>query len=127
MSIIDPEFTSHWDTILTPVPSAPTDLAASRPSSTSIEVTWTPPPLGDATNGYIIYYTNTLSGSTDSVNITGRSTNTYTLTGVSPTAEYNISIVATSQHFFSNPVSICKCFFCWFFPHTNAHAQPIVF
>ena len=107
MSTIDPEY-SHWDTIIIPVASAPTDLVASRPSSTSIEVTWTPSPLGDATNGYIIYYTNTLSGSTDSVNITGRSTNIYTLTGVSPTAEYNISIVATSQHFFSNLVSICK-------------------
>ena len=97
-----------------PVAAPPTDLTASRSSSTTVEVSWTSPsPLGDTT-GYIISYTNLLSEATDSVSISGASTDNYMLTGVSSTAEYNISIVGTSQHLPSNSVSVCKCLLPFF-------------
>ena len=101
---------SQWDYVFIPGGSPPTGLTASRSSSTTVEVSWTPPsPLGDTT-GYIIRYTNLLSEANDSVSISGASTDNYMLTGVSSTAEYNISIVGTSQHLPSNSVSVCKYF-----------------
>ena len=83
-----------------PVASAPTNLMAVQEGLTSIRVSWSPPtPLGD-TNGYRIYYSD--SGS---VNINGGSTNNYLLTGLQNGDTYTISIVATSQHFFSENIS----------------------
>ena len=71
--------------------------------STSIHLTWTPPsPLGDTT-GYRISYT-TGGGVSDSVYVSGGSTDNYTLTGLSSGEVYNISIVGTSEHFFSESV-----------------------
>ena len=71
--------------------------------STSIRVTWTPPsPLGDIT-GYRISYT-TGGGVSDSVDVSGGSTDNYTLTGLGSGEVYDISIVGTSEHFFSKSV-----------------------
>ena len=66
-----------------------------------IRVTWTP--SSDAT-GYIISYTN--GSSSDSVTVDGGSTDSHTLTGLQNGATYTISIVATSQHFFSDAVTV---------------------
>ena len=71
--------------------------------STSTQLTWTPPsPLGDTT-GYRISYT-TGGGVSDSVYVSGGSTDSYTLTGLRSGEMYNISIVGTSEHFFSKSV-----------------------
>ena len=71
---------------------------------TSIRVSWSPPtPLGDTT-GYRIYYSD--SDSSDSVDVSGGSTDNYTLTGLQNGDSYTISIVATSQHFPSESVTL---------------------
>ena len=92
-----------------PVGSAPTNLMAVQEGLTSIRVSWSPPtPLGDTT-GYRIYYSG---GSSDSVDVSGGSTDNYTLTGLVMGGTYTISIEATSQHFPSGRVetiiTLCK-------------------
>ena len=88
-----------------PVASAPTNLMAVQEGLTSIRVSWSPPtPLGDTT-GYRIYYSD--GTSIDSVDISGGSTDNYLLTDFQ-NISYVISIVATSQHFFSSTVSVGK-------------------
>ena len=83
-------------------PVAPTNLMAVQEGLTSIRVSWSPPtPLGDTT-GYRIYYSD--SDSSDSVDVSGGSTDNYTLTGLVEGATYNISIEATSQHISSGRV-----------------------
>ena len=70
----------------------------------SIGVSWSPPtPLGDTT-GYRIYYND--SDSSDSVDVSGGSTDNYLLTGLQNGESYTISIVATSEHFSSESVTI---------------------
>ena len=70
---------------------------------TSIRVSWSPPtPLGDTT-GYRIYYSG---GSSGSVNVSDGSTDNYLLTGFQNGESYDISIVATSQHFLSENVTV---------------------
>ena len=84
-----------------PVASAPTILMAVQEGPTGIRVHWTPPtPLGDTT-GYRIYYSG---GSSDSVNVSGGSTDNHLLTGLRNGTSYNVSIVGTSKHFFSDHV-----------------------
>ena len=86
-------------TTLHAVASAPTSVMAVQEGLTSIRVSWSPPtPLGD-TAGYRIYYSG---GSSGSVNVSDGSTDNYTLTNLVMETSYNISIVATSQHFFSD-------------------------
>ena len=86
--------------VFTAVASAPTNMTAVQEGLTSIRVSWSPPtPLGDTT-GYKIYYNN--SDSNDSVDVSGGSTENYTLTGLQNGDSYNISILATSEHFFSD-------------------------
>ena len=81
------------------VASAPTGLTAVQEGPTGIRVSWTSPtPLGD-TIGYRIYYSG---GSSGSVDVSGGSTNSHLLTGLQHGTSYNISIVATSTHFYSN-------------------------
>ena len=71
---------------------------------TNIRVSWSPPtPLGDTT-GYRIYYSD--SDSSDSVDVSGGSTNEYLLTGLQNGDSYTISIVATSQHLPSENVTL---------------------
>ena len=69
---------------------------------TGVLLTWTPPdPLGDTT-GYTISYTG--GGSSGSETVSGGSTNSYTVTGLISGEMYGISIVGTSEHFFSESV-----------------------
>ena len=83
------------------VSSAPTNVMAVQNGPTSIRVTWSP--SNDAT-GYIISYYN--SSSSDRVNISDGSTNEQLLTGLQNGGTYIISIVATSEHFFSDNVTV---------------------
>ena len=63
---------------------------------TSIRVSWSPPtPLGDTT-GYKIYYSDI--NSSDSLDVSGGSTDNYLLTGLQDGDNYTISIVASSEH-----------------------------
>ena len=81
-------------------------MTAVQTGPTSIRVTWTPPtPLGDTT-GYIISYTNDDDSDSGSVTVSGGSTDMETLTGLQNGDTYTISIVATSQHFFSYTLQI---------------------
>ena len=84
-----------------PVASAPTNVMAVQEGLTSIRVSWTP--SSDAT-GYILSYTG--GGSSDSVTVSGGSTDNYLLTGLVMDASYTISIIATSQHFSSHAVEL---------------------
>ena len=79
-------------------------MTAVQDGPTSIRVTWTPPsPLGDTT-GYRISFTG--GGSSDSVDVNGGDTNSYTLTGLMEEATYTVSIVGTSQQLSSTTVSV---------------------
>ena len=70
---------------------------------TSVRVSWSPPsPLGDTT-GYRISYSG---GSSDSVDVSGGSTNTHTLTGLVNGASYTISIVGTSLRYYSDAIQV---------------------
>ena len=92
--------------------AAPTNLMAVQEGLTSIRVSWSPPTPLRNTTGYRIYYSD--SGSSDSVDVSGGSTDNYTLTGLVMRATYTISIVAidTSQHIPSGRVettiTLCK-------------------
>ena len=87
--------------LLSTVASAPTGLTAVQEGPTGIRVSWTPPtPLGDTT-GYRIYYSG---GSSGSVDVSGGSTHNHLLTGLQNGASYNISIVGTSDNFYSDLV-----------------------
>jgi len=91
----------HYLFLFPPVASAPTNLTAVQEGPTGIRVQWSPPtPQGDTT-GYRIYYSG---GSSGSVDVSGGSADNHLLTGLQNGASYNISIVATSDHFFSNHV-----------------------
>ena len=68
---------------------------------TSIRVSWTP--SSDAT-GYIISYTG--GGSSDSVTVSGGSTDERLLTGLVNGGIYTISIMATSTGFSSGSVEV---------------------
>ena len=83
----------------------PTDVTAVQDGPTSIRVTWTPPSqLGDTT-GYRISFTG--GGSSDSVDVSGGLTNSYTLaTGLMKESTYTVSIVSTSQHLPSTTVPV---------------------
>ena len=68
---------------------------------TSIRVSWTP--SSDAT-GYVISYTG--GGSSDSVTVSGGSTDNYLLEGLMVDATYTISIAATSQQLPSDAIVV---------------------
>ena len=53
------------------------------------------------TNGYRIYYSN---GNSGSVNVSGGATDNHLVTGLQNGANYTISIVGTSERFFSDSV-----------------------
>ena len=96
--------TKLYSGLLSPVASAPANLMAVQEGPTSIRVSWSPPnPLGDTT-GYRIYYSD--SDSSDSVDVSGGSTDNYILTGIQNGDSYTISIVATSQHLTSESVTL---------------------
>ena len=81
-------------------PSPPTNVMALQEGPTSIRVSWSP--SSDAT-GYTISYTG---GGSDSVTVSGGSTDNYLLTGLVMEASYTISIVAHSQQFPSDAVVV---------------------
>ena len=83
------------------VASAPTSVMAVQEGLTSIRVSWTP--SRDAI-GYTISHTG--GGSSDSVTVSGGSTDSYLLEGFMNEGIYSISIVATSQRFSSDPVEL---------------------
>ena len=75
-------------------------MTAVQDGLTSIRVTWTP---SSGATGYRIDYSG--GGSSGSVTVSGGDTNSYTLTSLMIGGTYNMSIVATSDHFFSDNVS----------------------
>ena len=79
-------------------PSPPTDVTAVQDGLTSIRMTWTP---SSGATGYRIDYNG---GSSDSETVSGGDTNSHTLTGLTNGETYSISIVAISDHFFSDSV-----------------------
>ena len=88
------------------VASEPTSLALVQEGPTSVRVSWSPPsPLGDTTGYRISYSGSSSGGSSGSVDVSDGSTSTHTLTGLQNGDSYAISIVGTSQHFFSNSVT----------------------
>ena len=91
--------------VFVPGASPPTDVTAVQDGPTSIRVTWTPPsPLGDTT-GYRISFTG--GGNSDSVNVTGSLTNSYTLTtGLQSGQTYTIFVASTFRHFPSDAISV---------------------
>ena len=68
-------------------------MTAVQDGPTSITVTWTPPDPLDGITGYTISYTG--SGSEA---VSGGSSNSYTLTGLTNGQTYTISIVAISPN-----------------------------
>ena len=100
--------------IIIPEASPPHSLKAIRQSYTSLLFTWTlPTPLGD-TSGYIIYYSDLLSDNESCFNgwnetsVAGGSTSSQNLTGLPSSVSLRLCITATSQHFFSDCVCLCK-------------------
>ena len=71
-------------------------------NATSILLTWQPPSPLVHNIGYRISYTNSSSNRT--VDVSGGSTNSYTLTGLSSGETYRISILGKSHHIFSKAV-----------------------
>ena len=53
------------------------------------------------TNRYMIYYSN---GNSSSVDVSGGAADNHLVTGLQNGATYTISIVGTSEHFFSDSV-----------------------
>ena len=84
---------------LSSVASAPTNVIAEQISLTSISVTWSP---SDNAIGYIIIYTT--GEISNMVNIDSGSTDETILIDLMEEVKYTISIVAKSQHFYSNSV-----------------------
>ena len=76
-------------------PPRPTDVTVVQDGPTSIKVTWTPPSPLDGITGYTISYTG---GSSGIETVSGGSTNSYTLTGLTNGQTYTISIVAISPN-----------------------------
>ena len=105
-------FPPPWSIALLPVAFPPTNLNFELGSS-DILLTWTPPsPLGD-TSGYRISFTG--GGTSESVDVSGGNTNSYTLTGLIGEETYEISIVGISEHFFSermewDPITVVRKF-----------------
>ena len=89
--------TINNDFSISAVASAPSDLMVVQEGPTSVRLSWSSTPLGDTT-GYRISYSG---GSSGSVDVSDGSTNNYLLTGFQNGASYTISIMGTSQHFFS--------------------------
>ena len=80
-------------------PEAPTGVTAVQNGPTSILVSWSP---SSNVTGYTISFTG---GSSGSEAVSGGSTNSYTLTGLTNEQTYTISIVATSNNLASDTVT----------------------
>ena len=69
-------------------------MAGVQIGPTSIRMTWTPPDPLDGVTGYRIHYT-TGGGSSGSQTVSGRTTNSYTLTGFTNGEIYSLTIIST--------------------------------
>ena len=107
------------------VAAAPTGFAGEvLDNLTSVMLTWTPPNPPRDTSGYMIEYDN--GEDEGSKEVDGVSTTSRVLTGLQNGTTYNISIVGTSEHFPSAPMSImvqlieqgtCACCCCLALEH----------
>ena len=107
------------------VAAAPTGFAGEvLDNFTSVMLTWTPPDPPRDTSGYMIEYDN--GENEGSKEVDGVSTTSRVLTGLQNGTTYNISIVGTSEHFPSAPMSImvqlieqgtCACCCCLALEH----------
>ena len=88
--------------VLVPGVLPPTDVTAVQDGPTSILVTWTPPNPLDGIAGYRISFTG--GGTSGRVNISGGSSMSHTLTGLTNGVTYTISVAATSTGLPSAPV-----------------------
>ena len=77
--------------ICTGLPSSSPDITAVTPlSSRSFTVSWT---ISDPNYSYTVIWTNLNTGVTDNITVSGN-TNSYTITGLSEIANYNVRITA---------------------------------
>ena len=80
----------------TAVPSTPTNLAATAPSSTAINLTWTPPPQGTATELKLLRSND--GGTTfQQAAVLGGSVIAYVDTGLQSAKQYVYKLIATNQ------------------------------
>ena len=77
-----------------PAVPPPSNVMGAQEGATSIRVSWTPP---SGATGYRIDYSS--DGRSDSVIISGGSTDNYLLTGLTNGDTYTISIIAISSSF----------------------------
>ena len=94
-------------------PSPPSNVRAVQDGPTSILVSWSP---SNEATGYKIDY-DSIGGDNGSVNISSNSTDTlmYTLMNLQNGYDYTISIIATSDHFYSEPNNITIYIGMWYF------------
>ena len=85
----------HNEQFLPPVAGQPTGVSALQQSNTSIEVSWMS--SGSPATGHIIYYQPD-GGDVRSETISGVDTESYILTNLDSGVNYNISIIAVSDH-----------------------------
>ena len=85
----------HNEQFLPPVAGQPNGVSAVQQSNTSIEVSWMSP--GSPATGYIIYYQPD-GGDVRSETISGVDTESYILSNLESGVNYNISIIAVSDH-----------------------------
>ena len=79
----------------TTVPNfAPSSLKTVATTSTNVTLTWEVPSSSPDANGYVFYYSSSVSGSTMSVKVVGGSVGEHTLEGLSHSTWYTISIRA---------------------------------
>ena len=77
----------------------PTNLMVAQETGTSFRLTWTPPsPLGDTTGYTVLYSATGVSSSSGSVEISGGSSDSLALTGLTSGVNYTLSLIARSQH-----------------------------
>ena len=93
---------TNGDHDVIPGASDPVDVQAVQMGPTSINVSWTP---STGATGYRINYVSS-GGDNDSVTVSGGSTSSHTLTGLTNGLNYTISIVATSNTFPSANVTV---------------------
>ena len=92
--------------LFTKVAAAPTKLEAVQVNSTSVHIHWIPPSPLNSTTGYnIYYYVEDRVSEGNLITVNNASADSFVLTGLQSGVKYTISLVATSQHLTSNPIS----------------------
>ena len=86
---------TYLEKLLPPVAGQPTGVSAVQQSDTNIEVSWMSP--GSPATGYIIYYQPD-GGDVTRETISGVDTENYILSNLESGVNYNISIIAVSDH-----------------------------